>query len=205
MLKYTTYKSIHETNTTQDQTGLSPADTSSHTLNGAVQGSASKSASTGKTRTASTKEPSVTEWMYVEHTKSDVGSKKPLMKRAGRSLSRKTLDLIQMTARKTIGKKSARPSKKRKSGWNSTGRMMVCLLFAGVLLYGGVQHLVIAEQSPAMQQHVIVNEGDSLWAIASQYKAPGTDIRDYIAQIRDENHLNTSDIQSGDVLIIPHD
>lgn len=199
MLKYTTYKSIHETNSTTDDAASVAASTSTHTSNGTTKPSAAHVQATSKT--AGSREPAVTEWVYVD---GDAERQKPLKKHAGRSFRRKTLDLIQMTARKAVGKKSARSSKKRKSGWNSTSRLMVSILFAGVLLYGGFQHFVIADESSAMKQHVIVNEGDSLWAIASQYKAPGTDIRDYIAEIRDENNLNTSDIRSGDVLVIPH-
>ncbi|MDR6245619.1 LysM peptidoglycan-binding domain-containing protein [Paenibacillus hunanensis] len=204
MLKYTTYKSIHDTNSTQDDAASSTASTSTHTSTGSTPLSASKMQAS--TKKAASSEPSVSEWVYVDGDTAGTGRHKPLAKRAGRSFRRKTLDLIQMTARKTMGKskKSARPSKKRRSGWNSTGRLMVSILFAGVLLYGGFQHFVTADESPAMKQHVIVTEGDSLWAIASQYKAPDTDIRDYIAEIRDENNLNTSDIRSGDVLVIPH-
>ncbi|MFD1884272.1 LysM peptidoglycan-binding domain-containing protein [Paenibacillus wenxiniae] len=199
MLKYTTYKSIHKTNSTTDEAASSAARPSTHTANDAAKPAAAHVQATSKQ--AISKEPAVTEWVYV---KGDTEHQKPLKKHAGRSFRRKTLDLIQMTARKAVDKKSKRSSKKRKSGWNSTSRLMVSILFAGVLLYGGFQHFVIADEASAMRQHVIVNEGDSLWAIASQYKAPGADIRDYIAEIRDENNLNTSDIQSGDVLVIPH-
>lgn len=205
MLKYTTYKSIHETNSTTDDAASAAASTSTHTSNDATKESAAQVQAT--TKKAVSKEPAVTEWIYVDGDteRQQLLQKHTVLKNhTGRSFRRKTLDLIQMTARKVARKKSARSSKKRKSGWNSTSRLMVSILFAGVLLYGGFQHFVIADESSAMKQHVIVNEGDSLWAIASQYKAPGTDIRDYIAEIRDENNLNTSDIRSGDVLVIPH-
>ncbi|WP_322904377.1 LysM peptidoglycan-binding domain-containing protein [Paenibacillus sp. SGZ-1009] len=213
MLKYTTYKSIHKSNSTDDNSAkdhhtVSAADTSAqpaaHSVQHAPIHSTSDMQSIHKTEAGLSEQPAVTEWVYVDDLKSAAANPKSAANRARRSLSRKTLDLIQMTARKTLGKKSTRRSPKRKSGWNSSGRLMVCLLFASVLLYGSFQHLVIADESVAMKQHVIVNEGDSLWAIASQYKAPGEDIRDYIAEIRDENHLNTSDIRSGDVLVIPH-
>ncbi|ANF98851.1 hypothetical protein AR543_15275 [Paenibacillus bovis] len=65
--------------------------------------------------------------------------------------------------------------------------------------------MVIADEVPGNEQHVIVKSGDSLWAIASRYKSDETDIRDYVNEIRDHNQLVSTEIQSGDVLVIPHD
>ncbi|WP_411342649.1 LysM peptidoglycan-binding domain-containing protein [Paenibacillus sp. WLX1005] len=213
MLKYSTYKSIHQQE--QESQTIEPivkgTDTgSSHTTSASSNISAS-SISTSRSgnirqnsavrNPASPQEPAVTEWTYVsgENKRQSSGTRK-----SHRTFRQKTLELIQMTARKSLNSKKKRKRPSRKSNWNSTGRMFVCLLFASVLLYGGVQHFVVADESPAMKQHVIVSDGDSLWAIASQYKAPDADIRDYIAEIRDENNLATSEIQSGDVLVIPN-
>lgn len=214
MLKYTTYKSIHQQEQepqTTDRSSKGSVEGSSHTSSSDkpnISASSIQTSRSGNVRQSSavrspitSKEPAVTEWMYVsgENQGKSSGTRK-----SSRSFRQKTLELIQMTARKSLTSKKKRRRPSRKSKWNSTGRMLVCLLFASVLLYGGVQHFVVADESPSMKQHVIVADGDSLWAIASQYKAPDADIRDYIAEIRDENNLSTSEIQSGDVLVIPN-
>ncbi|MEW4370027.1 LysM peptidoglycan-binding domain-containing protein [Paenibacillus kandeliae] len=214
MLKYTTYKSIHQQEQEPQVTDLhskESADGSSHTSSSGkpnISSSSMKTTRSGNVRQSSavrnpvtSKEPAVTEWMYVsgENKGKSSGTRK-----SSRTFRQKTLELIQMTARKSLASKKKRKRPSRKSKWNSTGRMLICLLFASVLLYGGVQHFVVADESPSMKQHVIVSDGDSLWAIASQYKAPDADIRDYIAEIRDENNLSTSEIQSGDILVIPN-
>ena len=57
----------------------------------------------------------------------------------------------------------------------------------------------------AMQelQHVVVTPGDTLWEIASSLSAPGQDVRDLIADIRELNGLETSGVVAGQELLIP--
>lgn len=50
---------------------------------------------------------------------------------------------------------------------------------------------------------VIVQPGDSLWSIASANKTNDQDIRDVIRNIKEVNQLASSEIQAGDVLVIP--
>lgn len=56
---------------------------------------------------------------------------------------------------------------------------------------------------PAEANQVIVQPGDTLWSIASMNKAQGDDIRSYIHAIIQENDLPSSEIQAGDVLVLP--
>lgn len=46
-------------------------------------------------------------------------------------------------------------------------------------------------------EEYVVSKGDTLWSIASEYKAEGQDIREYIYQIRELNNLD-------DCLIYPN-
>ncbi len=52
---------------------------------------------------------------------------------------------------------------------------------------------------------VYINEGDSLWSIASRfYSDECGDMDDYIDEICDTNHLTSSTIHAGNYLIIPY-
>ena len=48
-----------------------------------------------------------------------------------------------------------------------------------------------------------VHSGDTLWAIASVYLAPGDDVRVLVEDIRTANGLENSVIHPGQVLLIP--
>ena len=54
----------------------------------------------------------------------------------------------------------------------------------------------------ASQQHVTVQQGDSLWTLARRI-APDNDPRDVVAQIRDLNDLTSSELQTGQQLVLP--
>lgn len=50
--------------------------------------------------------------------------------------------------------------------------------------------------------YVIVNEGDTLWEIALDNK-PDCDIRYYIYQIKELNHIESDNIYKGQKIILP--
>lgn len=50
-----------------------------------------------------------------------------------------------------------------------------------------------------------VRSGDTLWDIASEYVAPGDDVRVLIEEIKRGNGLTTSVIVPGQVLLVPID
>jgi hypothetical protein len=54
-----------------------------------------------------------------------------------------------------------------------------------------------------VQHTVSVIQGDTLWAIASEYKPGNQDIREYIYSIKKANHLSTSTLQAGQTLVLP--
>ena len=55
--------------------------------------------------------------------------------------------------------------------------------------------------STSMDQ-TVVRPGESLWAVAKRV-APGHDPRAIIDQIADLNHLQTSSLQAGQLLVVP--
>lgn len=52
-------------------------------------------------------------------------------------------------------------------------------------------------------ERIVVQSGDSLWLIASQYKPEDISINSYIRQIKRENLLTSSVIEVGQVLYLP--
>lgn len=50
----------------------------------------------------------------------------------------------------------------------------------------------------------VVSGGDSLWSIALDHKPVHMDTREYIEQIKQLNLMETSDIQTGQVLSLPN-
>ncbi|WP_052723680.1 LysM peptidoglycan-binding domain-containing protein [Paenibacillus wulumuqiensis] len=190
MLKYSTYKSIHNQPEQQEQSAASIKTDIQHTSADTAQPSQTAPISATKAEKGMT----VDTWTYASELPDDTNQKRKAVSRqkpVKKTLRQKTLNLIEMTV--------------QKSKWKSSGRLLICVLFASILLYGGFQHLVIADEVPGNEQRVIVESGDSLWAIASRYKSEETDIRDYVAEIRDHNQLVSTQIKSGDVLVIPYD
>ncbi|WP_244209319.1 LysM peptidoglycan-binding domain-containing protein [Paenibacillus ferrarius] len=54
-----------------------------------------------------------------------------------------------------------------------------------------------------VQERVVIQRGDTIWEIASLHKKSGENIRSYIDKIKTINHLTTSALQEGQVLILP--
>ena len=101
------------------------------------------------------------------------------------------------------GLASARSETARRSGLTRRGRAVVALAalaFAGPIVAGAA-----GGQAPPEPQHVVtyqVTAGESLWTIAERYKEPGTDTRDMVRHIKRLNHLDSSDIFAGQVIVV---
>ena len=86
--------------------------------------------------------------------------------------------------------------------------LLTSIVMALALLLAGA---VVAEAddaaAPAVGQVVevdhTVRSGDTLWGIATEYVAPGDDVRVLIEIIKDHNHLASSVIIPGQVLHVP--
>lgn len=81
-------------------------------------------------------------------------------------------------------------------------RFSLCvLIFLLVALTGVYKSAVYGYKEPGYDT-VIVRSGDTLWGIASKYKTHG-DIRQYIYQIKKNNHIEDGKILEGQTLNIP--
>jgi hypothetical protein len=75
-------------------------------------------------------------------------------------------------------------------------------LAGGVLLAGGLASAGTEPGAAATAQRVTVAPGETLWGIAER-EAPGTDPRDTVAEILELNHLQSSAVEAGSVLLLP--
>ena len=88
------------------------------------------------------------------------------------------------------------------------GRLVATLvLLAGflagsVLLAGGLASAGTEPGAAATAQRVTVAPGDTLWSIAER-QAPDADPRDTVADILELNHLTSSAVEAGSVLLLP--
>ncbi|MFB9330456.1 LysM peptidoglycan-binding domain-containing protein [Paenibacillus aurantiacus] len=64
---------------------------------------------------------------------------------------------------------------------------------------------VVPEAPTANEQVIVVGTGDTLWAIASELKGSGEDVREVIYSIKQRNGLRESALHAGQSLIIPAD
>lgn len=53
------------------------------------------------------------------------------------------------------------------------------------------------------KQQIIVGIGDTLWSIADSHAPKGQDIRTYIQKVKQANHLSSSALRAGQVLVLP--
>ncbi|HET8739747.1 MAG TPA: LysM peptidoglycan-binding domain-containing protein [Acidimicrobiia bacterium] len=73
----------------------------------------------------------------------------------------------------------------------------ICIVF---LLIGGAAD---AEGPPGPAIEHVVRSGDTLWAIASEHVGDDGDVRFLVEAIKERSGLATSDLQVGQVLLIP--
>lgn len=53
------------------------------------------------------------------------------------------------------------------------------------------------------QDQVVIQRGDTLWDIASTHKKSDENIRSYMHKLKTINHLTTSSLREGQVLLLP--
>ncbi|KQX67969.1 LysM peptidoglycan-binding domain-containing protein [Paenibacillus sp. Root444D2] len=54
-----------------------------------------------------------------------------------------------------------------------------------------------------VQDQVVIQHGDTLWDIASTHKKSDENVRSYIHKLKTINHLSTSSLKEGQVLLLP--
>lgn len=73
----------------------------------------------------------------------------------------------------------------------------------GVIISSAAMMMVASADAPVVWQEIMVNEGDTLWAIAGECSSESEDIRLKIHAIIEENNLNGATIFPGETLRIP--
>lgn len=101
---------------------------------------------------------------------------------------------------------------KRRSGRVRKERRLLCMAVVLVMAiclctaFGGLR--TVNATAPDMYKyytHLTVEEGDSLWDIAGRYMGHEYKNRAaYIKEVRSINHLNSSRIYAGSVLVVPY-
>ncbi|MDQ1909256.1 LysM peptidoglycan-binding domain-containing protein [Paenibacillus sp. GD4] len=100
-------------------------------------------------------------------------------------------------------------SKKKNNGLNARVIFTVTalLLFLSFGAFGaslfGDQDAYAATESEPEQAVVIVDQGETLWSIATEHATKGTDVRDYVHELRKMNGLKNSNVKVGQKLLLP--
>jgi len=76
--------------------------------------------------------------------------------------------------------------------------MMITIAVTSLMFAANVQGADTAER----YQTVVVEQGDTLWNIASEYNN-GQELRSYIDEVKKANNMESSVIYEGDVLKMP--
>lgn len=79
--------------------------------------------------------------------------------------------------------------------------LVVMLSFSIFLKVNAVSGNVIEEVKEPVR--IVVERGDTLWAIASEHLPKGKNIRSYIDIIKRYNHLESSLLMEGQLLVLP--
>jgi LysM repeat protein len=84
---------------------------------------------------------------------------------------------------------------------NLPGRLLILLvvLAASLFLLGGTGAAI----EPAMTMEHRVRSGDTLWAIATDLATPGEDVRDLVADLKQLNELDSSELHPGQIVLVP--
>jgi len=92
------------------------------------------------------------------------------------------------------------------SGLKLTGRgkgLVAAVALAITLPFASASAVAAASAPPPSNaQPYTVAAGESLWTIAERSKAPGADTRDQVARIKRLNHLHSSNIYAGQVILV---
>lgn len=143
----------------------------------------------------------------------DFAPRKPRPHISGEHLA----DVIDLTARRRASSSVSTPYRDSREVANARttaplrltarGRLVVRVT-AGVLalavsIAGGTAVGLSLRPEVAPSQVVVVEQGQSLWGIASAASAPGEDVREVLSQIVALNSLPDSTIVAGQELLVP--
>ena len=80
--------------------------------------------------------------------------------------------------------------------------LLVAAVFVTLTVFGSQSAATGEAGAPVETRMVLVAEGDTLWAIASEIAEPG-EVRDMIHHIQKLNALSTASLQRGQELAVP--
>lgn len=86
--------------------------------------------------------------------------------------------------------------------WRRIAVVVAAILIIAALTLWAIA-AIAAGSDIAVGGQVTVAQGQSLWSIASEHAAPGTDVREVIAQIIALNDLPSSGVHVGQQLLLP--
>lgn len=86
-------------------------------------------------------------------------------------------------------------------------QVAVFTIFFALVLTGfiSINHTAKAENTPEPERYYTsfrVEQGDTLWDIAVQYKWDGQTTQGYIDEVKEMNHMNSDQITSGQYIMI---
>lgn len=79
----------------------------------------------------------------------------------------------------------------------------VILILSGLLLSAGSTKAGADEYVVTSYESVLLMPGDTLWSLAESHKLSTMDTRAYIETVKQINHLHSSELISGQYLILP--
>ena len=78
------------------------------------------------------------------------------------------------------------------------------ILSLGILVALLMPHPAYAQSEQVqVYESVVIQEGDTLWDLALQYAPEEQDIRSYIQEVRELNHMTSDQIYAGQSIILP--
>ncbi len=83
----------------------------------------------------------------------------------------------------------------------------VCLIFTLSLTASGFLSNAKADGQEALvkcYKSILIESGDTLWAIAAEHKTPDAKIIDFVEELKIMNGLHSDSITAGNFLIIPY-
>lgn len=85
------------------------------------------------------------------------------------------------------------------------GLLYITMVIIGILLLNVVPTVIehTSAQNENCYQLVYVEAGDSLWSLAKRYVPQGTEIREFVYEIKQLNDVDPIKLQPGQVLKIP--
>lgn len=82
-------------------------------------------------------------------------------------------------------------------------KVTVMLLVCGLLVSISIFHGYAVAGENRILQTVVIDTGDTLWTLAQRRAPRGTDVRDYLDQLKRTNELTSSVVQPGQILELP--